>query len=65
MQPLILVLLVLATAALGWLLLRLEGTLRLLDRTSSGLGTQMGQGLQQANTTFADVLQRLHGKRIA
>ncbi len=59
MQPLILVLLVLATAALGWLLLRLEGTLRLLDRTSSGLGTQMGQGLQQANTTFADVLQRL------
>ena len=40
-------------------LLRLEGTLRLLDRTSTGLGTQVGQGLQQANTTFADVLQRL------
>ena len=45
--------------AMALLLLRLEGTLRVLRHTSGEMGGQVQQGLQQANQTFGDVLQRL------
>ncbi|MDE2117726.1 MAG: DNA recombination protein RmuC [Betaproteobacteria bacterium] len=48
-----------ALLLLGWLVLRLEGSLRLLDRSSQSLEGRIGQGLRDANQTFADVLQRL------
>ena len=51
-----------ALAALGllaWLVLRLEGSLRLLDRSSGTLEARIDHGLREANQTFGDVLQRL------
>jgi DNA recombination protein RmuC len=56
---LLIALVVVVLLGLGWCLLRLEGTLRLLDRVSGDLGGQVEQGLREANSTFGDVLQRL------
>ena len=55
------ILLLVAVLALGllWVVLRLEGTLRVLDRASGSLGERVELGLHQANSTFSDVLQRL------
>lgn len=57
--PALLLLLGVCAALLLWLLLRLEGSLRLLDRAPGDLEARLDRGLGEANRTFADVLQRL------